>query len=505
MPPPISNVVVLMFENRSYDNVLGKLYDGSYKPPYDQAPHGQCDLRGLNGSESNIDPLITGHSITVAPATGDPYSHPPLVATTIPTIDPGEPFADMAQQIMGLAARDTTGNPYASPPGPYGLMGGFVANYAGRRRFGTASVPAQIMMYMTPTLMPVTAFLANNYAICDGWFGSVPSHTFANRLFSVCASSGSWTWPSQTHYSYIDDLEYFGFEHLAYPVFDAENRLGLPSVFAQLDAVLGVTQKNKDGRTFPSWKLYFHDYSITSGLLEYVKDQSANSSGINVGQYDRSDYTAQTTYLANKSFTTFAEDLAAGTLASFTLIEPRYSNDYPGAARGNEVQSNHPGVQAFVDLPWSPQIDTYYGELLLLDVYTQLRNSTYWDNCLLLVVYDENGGCYDHLHPMTTMSRPSSATPATYTGFDFTVSGPRVPAIIVSPFAHPSSTLRAPCGKVFDHTSIIKTLWDCFGLASGTNGTPSLNDRDANAASVLDGLSSVPVNDAGIPPTPSHP
>ncbi|HWT04297.1 MAG TPA: alkaline phosphatase family protein, partial [Xanthomonadales bacterium] len=178
-----------------------------------------------------------------------------------------------------------------------------------------------------------------------------------------------------------------------------------------------------------------------------------------------------------------------------------------GAVKGNQVQSNHPGVQAVADFPWtvSPQIDTYYGELLLLDVYTQLHNSAYWDNTLLIVVYDEHGGCYDHVHPVTTMVPPTTTTPTTYVGFDFTWSGPRVPALIISPFAGPGTTLRAQSGQVFDHTSIIKTLWDCFGLASGPNGAPSLNDRDAAAASVIPGLSDTAVNDTGIPPTPSHP
>ncbi|HWT04878.1 MAG TPA: alkaline phosphatase family protein, partial [Xanthomonadales bacterium] len=313
-----------MLENRSYDNVLGLLYNANNAPPYNEAPQGQSTLWGLTGTESNLNPNPPPASFTVTPAVGDP----PVVATTIPTIDPGEPFADMAQQILGLTSVDETTNPYASPVGPYGLMGGFVANYATQNRWGTDSVPEQVMMCMTPALMPVTAFLANNYMICDGWFGSAPTQTFANRLFSVCASSGTWVADPQENlaYSYIDDKEYAGLdEDGAFPVFDAANRLALPTVFAQLDNVLGKTQNNKDGEPFPSWKLYFHDYSITAGLLDYVYDQYTNATSLNVGQYDTTDYTSQSTHLANKNFTTFAQDLAAGTLASFTLIEPRYS------------------------------------------------------------------------------------------------------------------------------------------------------------------------------------
>ncbi len=516
--PPITNVVMLMLENRSYDNVLGMLYNADYPAPYNAAPPGQADLWGLTGSERNTNPA--GGTIPVTPAVDDPNANPPVVATTIPTVDPGEPFMDMAQQVMGLDVRPTTGNPYAAAPGTYGSMGGFVANYELQGSTSAPSVPEQIMMYMTPQLMPITAFLANNYMICDGWYGSVPTQTFANRLFSVCADSGTWTTDLFDHtYSYINDDEYLGIPSLD-PIYKAKavyndkppapiapsDHLDLPSVFAQLDAVLGTTLESANGAPYPSWKVYFHDYSLTSNLLYYVKQQFLDDTSLNLGQYDNTDYTPATTHLANTNYTTFADDLAAGTLAPFTLIEPRYSNNYSGAATGNFVNCNHPGLQGYPpDTDGTGQIDTYYGELLLLDIYTQLRNSTYWPGTLLIITYDEHGGCYDHLPPVTGMKPPSPSTPNTFTGFDFTVSGPRVPTLIISPFAEPGSTLRAPADSTFDHTSIIKTVWECFNLASGPNGATSLNDRDAAAASILPALSATAVNGTGIPPTPAHP
>ncbi|HVZ38113.1 MAG TPA: alkaline phosphatase family protein [Candidatus Kapabacteria bacterium] len=513
MTPAITNVVVVMFENRSYDNVLGMLYNSSYPAPYNQAPSGQADLQGLSGSESNPNP--NGNPITVAPAVNNPNAKPPVLATAIPTADPGEPFMDMAQQILGLENRPTDGNPYAAGAGTYGMMGGFVANYLLQ---GNNPVPEEIMMYMTPELMPVTAFLANNYMVCDEWFGSIPTQTFANRLYSLCADSGTWATDLFDHtYSYINDSEYLGVPSTD-PLYKAKavyndkppaltapsQMLDLPSVFAQLDAVLGVTQQSGSGPDFPSWKVYFHDYSLTANLLQYVKTQFLSSTSLNIGQYDNSDYTSSTTHLANRNFTTFAEDLAAGTLASFTLIEPRYSNNYSGAATGNQGNSNHPGLQGYPPLTaGTGQIDTYYGELLLLDIYTQLRNSSYWPGTLLIVTYDEHGGCYDHVPPVMGMVPPSPSTPNTFTGFDFTVSGPRVPTLVISPFAQAGSALRAPSGSTFDHTSIIRTLWDCFNL--GCNGTVSITARDAAAASIVPALSSSAVNSTGVPPTPSHP
>jgi phospholipase C len=213
-----------------------------------------------------------------------------------------------------------------------------------------------------------------------------------------------------------------------------------------------------------------------------------------VGQYDTSDYTSSTTYLANKGFTTFAEDLAAGTLAPFTLIEPRYSSNFPGAATGNQVNSNHPGPQGYeLNTAGTGVVDTFYGELLLLEVYAQLRESTYWPGTLLIVTYDGHGGCYDHVPPATNMAPPSQDTPPSITGFPFNVSGPRVPTLIISPFAPEGSTLRAPTGSTFDHTSIIKTVWKCFNLDGGGTGAASLTDRDAAAPSIIPALSATAV------------
>jgi phospholipase C len=42
------------------------------------------------------------------------------------------------------------------------------------------------------------------------------------------------------------------------------------------------------------------------------------------------------------------------------------------------------------------------GEQLIHDVYYALRNAPAWDKTLLIVTYDEHGGCYDHVPPPET-------------------------------------------------------------------------------------------------------
>jgi phospholipase C len=154
-------------------------------------------------------------------------------------------------------------------------------------------------------------------------------------------------------------------------------------------------------------------------------------------------------------FTDFQAAAAGGTLASFTFLEPSWG------ATGN---SQHPNY------------DVSLGEQLIHDVYEALRGGPNWAQTLLIVTYDEHGGCYDHVAP------PSGATPpdqdAGEFGFDFTRFGVRVPAVLVSPLIQAGTVFRVPAGSTpIDHTSILKTVQQRWSL-------PSLTARDAAAPSL---------------------
>ena len=77
-------------------------------------------------------------------------------------------------------------------------------------------------------------------------------------------------------------------------------------------------------------------------------------------------------------FTDFQTAAANGTLASYTFLEPSWGAD------GN---SQHPNYNVAL------------GEQLIHDVYYALRNGPAWNQTLLIIVYDEHGGCYDHVPP----------------------------------------------------------------------------------------------------------
>ncbi len=157
-------------------------------------------------------------------------------------------------------------------------------------------------------------------------------------------------------------------------------------------------------------------------------------------------------------FSDFQAAVKAGTLANFVFLEPSWDS------QGN---SQHPNY------------DVALGEQFISQVYNTLFGSKVWDETLLVVTYDEHGGCYDHVAPPPTVAPDDSVGEFNF-GFDRL--GLRVPTILVSPWIPAGTVYRVPQGPdeeitPFDHTSLLKTVEMRFGL-------PSLTQRDAAATDI---------------------
>ena len=121
------------------------------------------------------------------------------------------------------------------------------------------------------------------------------------------------------------------------------------------------------------------------------------------------------------------------------FIEPRYNPPHQ-----NDDHPPHNVVRA---------------QELLASVYNAIRtNDGLWNSTLLIVLYDEHGGFYDHVIP------PSAVSPdgLNKEGCDFKQLGVRVPAVFVSPWIEKSVFGRTE-GMHFDHTSILRYLCDKDG------------------------------------------
>jgi phospholipase C len=154
-------------------------------------------------------------------------------------------------------------------------------------------------------------------------------------------------------------------------------------------------------------------------------------------------------------FRDFQTRCANGTLPAYTFLEPSFG------ASGN---SQHPNY------------DVALGEQLIYDVYQAVSRGPNWNQTLLIVTYDEHGGCYDHVPPPANAVPPDSL--AGEYGFDFRRFGVRVPTVLISPWIEAGTVFRVPDGATpFDHTSILKTAQTLWGM-------PALTARDAAAPDV---------------------
>jgi phospholipase C len=173
----IEHIVVLMLENRSFDNLLGWLYDPANPAPFNQAP--PANFEGLFGKDLS-NPTGSGQTIPAGKGSD----------VTAPYPDPGEPFQDVYAQIYGQ--RQTLfANAVTSEPPRDSNMQGFVYNYELKNQ-GNLANAATIMNCFTPAQVPVLSSLARYYGLCDHWFASIPSQTLCNRSFMQAGTSSGY-------------------------------------------------------------------------------------------------------------------------------------------------------------------------------------------------------------------------------------------------------------------------------------------------------------------------
>ena len=125
--------------------------------------------------------------------------------------------------------------------------------------------------------------------------------------------------------------------------------------------------------------------------------------------------------------------------------------------------------------------DVLRGDALIADVFNTLRsNRAVFEETLLVLVYDEHGGFYDHVVP------PAAIPPDGHiSAYAFNRLGVRVPAILISPWLDPGYV-----STVFDHTSIIRMACEMWNMKP-------LYARDARANSPLASLTlTYPTDDA---------
>jgi phospholipase C len=199
---------------------------------------------------------------------------------------------------------------------------------------------------------------------------------------------------------------------------------------------------------------------------------------------------------ARKKFTAmdkFYKDAAAGDLPAYSFVEPSYFD-----SEGHPATDQH------------PDHDVSAGDELIKKVYDALRAGPLWNKTAFIVTYDEHGGFYDHVSPMTGVPSPDGID-STDDPFDFTRIGVRIPTIIASPWI-PKGTLMPAKGAgegQYEHSSLPATIvHKLFAPVNDSYSQPDyLTKRDAWAATFEDVFSlDEPRTDCPetMPQPPSH-
>jgi phospholipase C len=145
----------------------------------------------------------------------------------------------------------------------------------------------------------------------------------------------------------------------------------------------------------------------------------------------------------------FFQMAEAGNLPAFSYIEPSWG----GAILGLSVMGNE----------YHPPSDVTPAEHLLKQIYLSLtKNKAAWEQTLLVIVFDEHGGTYDHEIPPEAIPPWGSKSPVFPKQYDFNFNrfGVRIPAILVSPLIEEGTVFRSKTTVPYDHTSIIATILD---------------------------------------------
>jgi phospholipase C len=310
-----------------------------------------------------------------------------------------------------------------------GKMDGFVRSVASTQPMG----------YYPPEVLPFAYSLARTFTVANRWFCSAPCQTIPNRRFLLAGTA---------YGAIATDVA---------TLFDGSPPNG--TIFDRLDAH-GI-----------SWRNYFTDVPGTVVIPSIIERHP--------------------THL--RTVDKFYDDCAAGSLPSVSFVDPEAGvlayigtliDKLPGLGAIGAKLRTHGGSEEDAQ-------DMYYGERWVHQVVDAVLKSPAWPRTLLIYTYDEHGGYYDHVPPPPAI--PPDSIPPNLTSTDvpggYDIYGPRMPAVIVSPYSRPGGVTDV----IHDHTSVLATIEAKWNL-------PALTYRDANATTVMDFLN---VGDAAFmtPPT----
>jgi phospholipase C len=271
---------------------------------------------------------------------------------------------------------------------------------------------------------------AQTFALDDEFFSTILGPSYPNHLVTIAASSNNAidNPRGQTYHAWGCDGGPYSVVNAVGP--KTGRRYDIKPCF-NIPTIADTLQKYR-----VTWK-YYAPPAFTSGYIWSAFDSIRNIRFSNLWKTNVPLDSA------------FVSDVSAGRLPQVSWLVT------------SEEQSEHPPYSMCVGENWAvKQINA-------------VMQSVDWKSTIIVLTWDDFGGFYDHVPPPK---------------YDYLTLGPRVPTIVISPYARP---------HYIDHTqmnfdSILRLIEDSFGL-------PPLTQRDRSAHSLA---SSLDYHQTPLPPLP---
>jgi phospholipase C len=260
---------------------------------------------------------------------------------------------------------------------------------------------------------------AQTFALSDMTFSALHGDSFPNHLYTIAADSSSIT-SNPTNPG-----------HPKYPDWGCD-----------ADPGTTVTTTNTSGKKstiFPCVdNLTLGDLLEAAGVSWKSYAASYNNDGYDWNTYNSINHIRNSSLWTQRvtDFTNFKIDAQNDALPSVSWLTPNvYYSEHPSASVCN-------------------------GENWTVDQINAIMNSSSWNSTAIFVTWDDFGGFYDSVYP----PQP-----------DYYGLGPRVPMLIISPYARPGYVTHTQ----YEFASVLKFIERRFQLTN-------LSQRDLNAANMTD-------------------
>lgn len=472
----VKHVFVLYQENRSFDYYFGTYpgAEGIYSHPAQQTPGFVQKYIGVDGAEHSVSPYRIGPDEHAADTDDVDHSHDALVSKM--NLKDNVPQMDNYARAEEMH-RTKSGNPSLAAV-QYALL---------------------TMAHVDGDTIPLYWWYAKHFVLCDHMFQTFAGPSTPGNLSIIGAQTGQTQWmlhpelaPKPGPYSrgvpvYNDAPPFWGssMDKSAQPLpYNPElNKKAVPQInltyaTIPLSTLKGdakdVTDSDDDaagdlsdvaddvsflthkGQKRVPWGWYQEGFDREPN--EVKSDDPLDAGGSHASYVTHHNSPSFFGYISNNpkmresmhGLGDFFTAVDSGTLPDEgvfyvkggyqNILGMRPSFQDPKVQKNFVGDDDHPGYS-----------DAQISECLIANTINKIAKSRYWKDCAIIVTWDDSEGDYDHVRPPVIAFGPDGKVG---------LSGPRVPMIVISPFAKQGAIFKEPGGQ----SSVVKFVDTVFNL-----------------------------------------